>query len=350
MPVDPAKPFDLTYTVDPTWDGLRLDRYVREMIPAMSRTKIQKYIAEDRITVGGTARSANWRVRTGDTVVLSCREPEEGADAGRHIPLEVLYEDADILALNKQPGLIVHPVARHRHDTLLNALYWRYRDLLPPEQEVSLANRLDKNTSGVILVTKHTAAKQRIQESFEARLPKKAYLALAEGLIEPDEGTIALPLGPARHRTDRCKIGVRTDGGGKASLTRFRVLERFPDPACPLTLVRLEPHTGRQHQLRVHMAETGHPLLADDRYGDPAGLVVTGAGGASARLGRYALHAAELRFPHPMSGETMTVTAPLAPDMQAVVDALRAGGRPARSCSSGDEPAPPGDADDDGVE
>ncbi len=330
MPVDPAKPFDLAYTVDPTWDGLRLDRYVREMIPAMSRTKIQKYIAEDRISVGGTPRAANWRVRTGDHVVLSCREPEEGADAARHIPLSVLYEDEDVLALNKQPGLIVHPVARHRHDTLLNALYWRYKDLLPSEQEISLANRLDRDTSGVILVTKHTAAKQRIQESFEARRPKKAYLALAEGLLEADGGSIDLPLGPALDRTDRCKIGVRRDGEGKPSLTHFRTMDRFPGAGEPLSLVRLEPHTGRQHQLRVHMAETGHPLVADDRYGHPEALLVTSPAGGTQRLARYALHAAELTFPHPMSGRWMTVTAPLAEDMRAVVDALRAGGRATR--------------------
>jgi 23S rRNA pseudouridine1911/1915/1917 synthase len=122
MPIDPAKPFDLRFRVDPTWADLRLDRFVRAMVPSMSRTKIQKYIRDGRVEVNGAPRPANWKVREKDEVLLRCNVPEEGEDAGRRIPLAVLYEDDDILVVDKQPGLVVHPVARHRHDTLLNAL------------------------------------------------------------------------------------------------------------------------------------------------------------------------------------------------------------------------------------
>lgn len=345
MPIDPAKPFDLEFRVDPNWVDMRLDHFVKAMIPSMSRTKIQKYIKAKRVEVAGAPRPANWRVRLDESVVIRCNIPEEGADVGRYIPIHTLYEDEDIAAVNKQAGLVVHPVSLHRHDTLLNALYFRYKDILPPEQEVSLGNRLDQYTSGVILVAKHTQAKQHLQDQFEYRRTRKAYLALCEGLVEPDAAEIDLPIGPALGRKDRCKMGVRHDELGKPSRTAMRVLERFP-VGPGFTLVRLEPHTGRQHQLRVHMAALGHALVCDDRYGDADALVCgagaegstrDGAGAAVARenpdgsqgreavLARYALHAEELTFRHPRTETEQTITAPLAEDLAEVVERLRAG-------------------------
>ena len=332
MPIDPAKPFDLTFTVDPSWNGLRLDRFVKAMVPAMSRTKIQRYIKAGRVEVNAVSRSANWRVRTADTVLLRCNVPEEGADAGKRIPLDILFEDDDIVAVNKQPGLVVHPVSLHRHDTLLNALYWRYKDELPEDQELSLANRLDEQTSGVILATKHAHAKRLLQEQFEARTPRKAYLALCVGLVAADTDVIDLPLGPAPDEGDRCQIAVRTDDAGKPSSTRFVVLERFDAPAAlgtpaGYTLVRLEPKTGRQHQLRVHMAAQGHALLCDPRYGRPEPLAAVSPTGGRAVLSRTALHAAELSFRHPRTDAPMTVRASLPADMRDLLDGLRRGWR-----------------------
>ncbi len=328
MPIDPSKPFDLRYRVDPTWADMRLDRYVKAMVPAMSRTRIQKYVRDERVEVNGEARPANWRVRLGDEVVLRCRAPAGANETARRIPLAILYEDEDVVAIDKQPGLVVHPVALHRHDTLLNALYWRYKETLPAEQEVSLANRLDRYTSGVILVAKHTASKQALQPQFERRTTRKVYRALCEGLVHEDAGVIDLPIGPGEG-TDRCKMAIRDTG--KPSRTSFRVLERFAAAAGrpEFTLVELEPHTGRQHQLRLHLAATGHPLVCDDRYGDPRGLLVT-TGGDEHALARYALHAAALTFAHPASGEPTTVTAPLASDLAGVAEGLRAGGTPRR--------------------
>lgn len=321
MPIDPAKPFDLHFVVDPNWAELRLDQYVKAMIPAMSRTKIQRYVREGRALVNDEPRPANWRVRLGDAVLLRCNVPEEGDDAGKRIPLEIIYEDDDILAVNKQPGLVVHPVSLHRHDTLLNALYWRYKDLLPPEQEVSLANRLDRNTSGVILVSKHTESKRRLQVQFEAREPRKTYLALVEGDGVSPAGEIDLPLGPAAGRNDRCKIGVRRDEAGKPSRTSYVTLERYDGYA----LVELRPHTGRQHQLRVHMAEIGYPLVCDDRYGSPESLAAVSPRGEERIIARYALHACRLEFAHPRTGVALDLLAPPAADMAGVLEALRAG-------------------------
>lgn len=336
MPLDPSKPYDLHFSVDPNWVDLRLDQYVKAMIPSMSRTKIQKYIKAGRVEVNDTPRPSNWRVRLLDRVLLRCNVPEDGQDAGRDIPVDVIYEDDDILVVNKQTGLVVHPVGKHRHNTLLNALYWRYKDILPPEQEVSLANRLDQHTSGVILVTKHTEAKRRVQEHFEARIPRKAYLALCEGILAPDEGTVDKPIGPAHGRTDHCKMGIREDEQGKPCLTRFKVLERFSLPDQPgYTLVRLEPHTGRQHQLRVHMAWLGHSMVCDERYGRHEALIIQADNGETCRLARYALHACELTFHHPMTEESVTFSAPLPPDMAGALEGLRAGRKVTREPITG---------------
>jgi len=339
MPIDPAKPFDLLFTVDPHWADLRLDLYLKRMMPAISRVRLQRYIREGRVEVNGKARPANWRVRLGDHVLLRCREPAEGADAGRHIPLHILYEDDDIVAVNKQAGLVVHPVGLHRHDTLMNAIYWRYRDILPESQAISLVNRLDQFTSGIVLVAKNTAAKQALQEQFEARQPRKTYLALCVGWPDAERGEIDLPLGPALSRKHRCQMGVRYDGAGKPSHTSYEVIERCrgiwataeesktegEGGEARFSLVRLTPHTGRTHQLRVHMAAIDHPLAADDRYGDGCALCLTLTGEPEVILERYALHAAEISFRHPRSQQPITIAAPLAEDIAQAVSYLQRG-------------------------
>lgn len=322
MPIDPAKPFDLEFMVMPACDRERLDLFVKAMVPSMSRTRIQRRIGEGRVEVNAVARPANWRVLAGDGVLLRCRIPAEGADAGRRIPLRVLYEDDDVVVVDKQPGLVVHPVGKHRHDTLLNALYWRYKDVLPGDAAVSLANRLDQYTSGVILATKNTAAKRIVQEDFERRIPEKTYLALCRGIVEGDAGEIDLPVGRADFGRDSRRMAVRHDGAGKDALTRYRVEERF---AAGFTLVRLKPVTGRQHQLRVHMSAIGHPLAADLQYGGGRRLVLVRGDGAEALLDRYALHACRFAFRHPGTGARMEFSAPLAGDMEASIAALRQG-------------------------
>ncbi len=321
MPLDPAKPFDLDYVVMPAQDRMRLDLFVKAMVPSMSRTRIQQRIVEGRVEVNGSARAANWKVIAGDEVLLRCNIPEEGADAGKRIPLDIIFEDNDLVAVNKQSGLVVHSVGKHRHDTLLNALYWRYKDVLPEDSAVNLANRLDQHTSGVILATKNAETKRIIQEDFENRVPSKTYLAICRGQVEQDYGDIDLPIGPDPEGTDHCRMGVRLDGYGKESFTRYEVVERFPQG---FTLVRLKPVTGRQHQLRVHMSHLGHPLIADPRYGGGWRLILKNAND-SMSIERYALHAASLHFIHPRSKEAILCEAPLATDMQRVVTMLQSG-------------------------
>lgn len=324
MPIDPAKPFDLTFTVDPFQAGYRLDLFLKAMMPSMSRTKIQRYVRAQRLEVNGFPRPSNWIVRQGDSILLRLNVPEAGADAAKNMPLDIILEDRDILAVNKQPGLVVHPVGKHRHDTLLNILYWRYKDILPPEDEISLANRLDQYTSGVMLVAKHAAAKRVIQEDFERRVPEKTYLAICDGLLASDAGEIDLPLDRDPSGRDHCRMWVCEKGEGKTAFTRYQTVKRF---AQGYTLVRLHPLTGRQHQLRVHMAAIGHPLVADNRYGSSLPLVV----GTDNYLDRYALHAESLTFSHPTSRESITVRAPLAEDMSKIVEMLDAGEQATRA-------------------
>lgn len=332
MPIDPAKPFDLRYEVTRNYLDHRLDQFVKAMVPSMSRTRIQNHIREGRVSVNDEVRPANWRVRLDDRVILHCREPEGGAvEEAKNIPLEFIYEDDELAVLNKQPGLVVHPVGIYRHNTLLNALYWHYKDLLPPEQEISLANRLDQFTSGVILLAKNTTSKRILQGQFENRETHKVYQALCEGVLAQDAGSIDAPIGPGRGEF-RTSMEVRDDEEGKQAHTAYEVLERFlPLPGAPgdaedkgYTLVRLMPHTGRQHQLRVHMAHIGHPLVCDDRYGFSRPLQLEDARGHTAEVRRYALHACELTFTHP-DGRVMTVQAPLATDLQEALILLRAG-------------------------
>ncbi len=325
MAIDPAKPFDLTLVVDPLYDRERLDKFIRAMLPSMSRTRIQLRIGEGRVEVNGLARPNNWRLLSGDRVLVRCREPEGGgAEAGRAIPLDIIYEDDDLIAVNKQAGLVVHPVGKHRHDTLLNALYWRYKDALPADASVNLANRLDQYTSGVILATKNTRSKRILQEDFEARIPAKTYLALCRGIFQNKAGEVALPIGPEnRVGGNHCNMMVRHDELGKPSQTFYQVLEEFSQG---FTLVRLRPVTGRQHQLRVHMQALEHPLVGDGRYGGGYRLELA-VGDGTVRLERYALHAVELVFRHPADGREMRLSAPLAGDLENTLAALRAGGR-----------------------
>lgn len=325
MAIDPSKPFDLMYIVEPAQDRHRLDLFVKAMIPSMSRTRIQQRIRENRVEVNGQPRPSNWRVLPGDEVLIRCRVPGGDPQAARDIHLDILYEDDDIAVVNKPAGMVVHPVGRHRHDTLLNALYWHYLDKLPEGESVTLANRLDQYTSGVILAAKHAEAKRLLQEDFEARVPEKTYRALCLGI--PDntrgsEGEIALPIGPDDVNVDHCRMQVRHDSLGKESLTLYRVEEKFAQGYC---LMRLNPVTGRQHQLRVHMAAIGHPLVGDWRYGGGGRLVVRTGRGDEKRIERYALHATELTFKHPMSGKSLTVEAPLPGDMTEMIEALREG-------------------------
>ena len=303
-----------------TWDlvvelpesGMRLDRFLAKRCAWRSRNELQTSIDEGRVTVDGAVRKASTKLATRQRVVLELELPETLPDPAA-IPIDVLHEDEHLLVLNKRAGIVVHPVGRHQLTSLLSALHARYRDAADPARDrvPHLCHRIDKDTSGVFLVAFGEAWKADVSLQFERREVAKEYLALVHGVPAPGEGAIDAPLLYEQDAWPR----VRVDPAGQASRTRWRVEERLRDAA----LVRYFPETGRMHQIRVHAAHSGHPLLCDEAYG---GRGPVGDAGAPV-LSRCALHAARLTLRHPGTGKTVTFEAPLAADMEAALTFLR---------------------------
>ena len=294
----------------PEHAGQRLDRFIQHRIPRLSRTRAQEVVRACAYRADGTRRRASERVRAGETVLL-VRPPFEEP----HVPLyfDVLHEDEAILALDKPAGLPVHPSATYHKNTLTYPLRQRFG-----AQSPQIAPRLDRETSGLLLCGKTLDAERALKNDFENRQVRKRYLAIVRGVMPDDAGRIALSM-------DRVKEGlhilmeVTADGEGYPSVTRYRVLARR-DGA---TLVALAPESGRQHQLRVHLAALGFPIVGDKLYG-PEGVqtfldyIDTGmTDSLRERLGhdRQALHAYQLDFTHPATGELTTLTAPLSDDL-----------------------------------
>ncbi|HET6418125.1 MAG TPA: RluA family pseudouridine synthase [Polyangiales bacterium] len=306
---DPAS-IILTFPVAPEHAGQRLDRFIQHRIPRLSRTRAQEVVRACAYRADGSRRRASERVRTGELVVL-VRPPFEEPN----VPLffDVLYEDDDVLALDKPAGLPVHPSATYHKNTLTYLLRQRFGENAP-----QIAHRLDRETSGLLLCGRTRAAERDLKNSFENRRVRKRYLAIVRGVMPEDEGKIELPIDRAREGL-HILMEVTPEGEGYPSLTRYRVVARKEDA----TLVALTPQSGRQHQLRVHLSALGFPIIGDKLYG-PEGsepfldYIETGMTDAlRRRLGhdRHALHAYELEFMHPAQGEPMTLTAPFAPDL-----------------------------------
>ncbi len=242
--------------------------------------------------------------RPGDEIRVRLPE-EKSAFLSEEIPLEILYEDADLLALNKQPGVVCHPTKGHTHGTIANGVQ-RYMEERGEAYKVRFINRLDMDTSGVLLLGKNGHAQDDFTKQSGKGLVEKRYWAVALGLVEEEEGTVDLPIAlEAEGALRRC---VRADG--YPSVTHYRVLERF-DRGCTLLELRLE--TGRTHQIRVHMAHLGHPVLGDQLYG----------GMGPGLIARQALHAKSLSFPHPVTGERLRIEAPLPADLRELLCKLR---------------------------
>ena len=301
----------------------RLDRWLASICPDLSRSRVKALIKQGQLTRDGTAvRDPAEVVRPGARYVLTLPPPAPAAPAPEAIPLAILFEDAHLIVLNKPPGLVVHPAPGNEKGTLVNALLAHCGSTLPGiggEARPGIVHRLDKDTSGVMVVAKTEIAHKALSEAFARRDIERTYLALAWGVPAEAEGRIEAPIG--RHPVDRKRMAVVAKG--KPAATRYRVLRAFAT-ACALLECRLE--TGRTHQVRVHLAHLGHPLV-----GDPAYLRRLPA--ASSRLPpdlraaltgfpRQALHAASLAFQHPITGERLAFTAPLPGDLEALIDAL----------------------------
>jgi len=289
--------------------GQRLDRYLAEAIPELSRTMAQRLIRKGLVTVNGQTKKASHRVEKGELIVVHIPPPEPLALEPEPIPLDIVYEDADILVVNKPAGMVVHPAAGHRSGTLVNALLAHCPDVASTGEvfRPGIVHRLDKDTSGLIIVAKNERARLELQRQFKAHQVEKRYLALVEGRLEPPQGVVKASIGrDPRHRKRMAVVE-----GGREAITEYRVIEYLPQH----TLVEIRPRTGRTHQIRVHMAWLGHPVAGDPVYGHRRGLP----------LPRQFLHAYALEIRLPSTGKPRRFQAPLPPELQAVLDELRQG-------------------------
>jgi 23S rRNA pseudouridine1911/1915/1917 synthase len=298
----------LTLIVEAGQSG-RLDRFVAAHVPDLSRTAVQRLIDDGLITCNGSICDAADKVAVGDRIEVRIPPPTLTDILAEDIPLSIVYEDADIIVIDKPAGLVVHPAAGHDRGTLVNALIKHVPDLkgIGGEIRPGIVHRLDKDTSGLMVVAKHDRALQNLQQQFKARTVKKVYVALVEGLVTPPIGIIDGPIG--RSRNHRKKMAVT--GEGRSARTRYTSIETFHDP--DLTLVEAYPETGRTHQIRVHLAWLKHPLVGDTTYGRKQPLF---------GLQRQFLHAASLTFALPATGAERTYRSPLPKDLQIVLDEL----------------------------
>ena len=280
-------------------DGARIDRFLSEEMPDMSRSRIQKLIKDGDILVNDKPVKANYRLSFDDRIEVTIPELKEPEIVAEDIPLDILYEDEDILIVNKPKGMVVHPAPGHYSGTLVNALMFHCKDSLSGINGVmrpGIVHRIDMNTTGSLIVCKNDAAHQSLADQLKVHSIKRVYEAIVHGNLKDDEGTINAPIG--RHPIDRKKMSTHCKNGRNA-ITHYKVLKRFGN----YTYVSCELETGRTHQIRVHMASIGHPILGDDVYG-PARCPVKNLVGQT-------LHAKTLGIIHPRTQEYLEVNAPL---------------------------------------
>ena len=292
--------------------GQRLDRFLVQYLGDVSRTAVQQMIAEKAILVDGKASKPGYVLRAGETIVISVSTQRERISAASPtpMPLDIVYEDTDLLVVNKPAGLVVHPAPGHANDTLVNALL----AYLPSLQEdgngetsrPGIVHRLDKDTSGLLIVAKTPRAHSALVEQMKQHEIIKRYLALVEGSVSLDSGSIDAPIGrDPRHRQQMAITAI----GSREARTHFRVLRRF----ARHTLLELRLETGRTHQIRLHLKAIGHPVVGDPVYG--SGNILK-----HVHLKRQFLHASHLQFRHPITGQLLEFEAPLPADLQKVLD------------------------------
>ena len=287
--------------------GKRLDAFIAGGT-SFSRSAAQRLIESGDALLNGREAAAKARIRPGDTVSIAPPPPALTEIVPQDIPLDIVYQDADIAVINKPKGMVVHPAAGNPDGTLVNAIMYHIRDLsgIGGELRPGIVHRIDRMTSGLLVVAKNDAAHAFLSDQLKTHAVSRVYYALCEGNFREDSGTVDAPI--ARHRTDRKRMAV--DPSGRNAVTHWRVLERFGD----VTFLRVELETGRTHQIRVHMSHIKHPIVGDEVYGH-----------AKNKLGvvGQALHAGELRLIHPRTGEEMTFTAPPPEEFSAALDKLR---------------------------
>ena len=298
--------------------GKRLDQILAAAGLNLSRSQAKKLIEGGMILLNDKATKPSAAVKTGDQISGNLPSPKSLALIPEPLPLAILYEDSSIIVIDKPPGLVVHPAPGNLSGTLVNALIYHCKDLagINGVLRPGIVHRLDKETSGVMVVAKDDEAYQQLTKQFRNRTIDKVYLAIARGNFNEDGGVIDAAIG--RHPTERKRMSIHARRG-RSALTRWKVKERFDG----LTLLEIFPKTGRTHQIRVHLSALGHPLLGDPLYGKGVSLRDPFLRESSNRLKRQALHAHRLGFTHPRTGERVEFVSPLPPDMKEVLDWLR---------------------------
>jgi 23S rRNA pseudouridine1911/1915/1917 synthase len=303
---------NFTLQVDPGQKAVRLDQFLSQKIEHLSRTQAQGLIDHGMVTLNGTVyQKASYKVQGGDALEVSIPYREEVKIEAEDIPLDVIFENDDVVVINKPAGLVVHPAFGNWTGTLANAVLHHVKDMEDEDGDLrpGIVHRLDKDTSGVMVVTKSDRAKAFVQQQFQDRKVHKTYVALCHGRIDPPEGVIDSPIG--RDPRDRKRMAVSS--AGRAAQTGYVVRSYYRDEiGRTYTLVEATPVTGRTHQIRVHLAAVGHPIVGDTLYG-----------GDDALIGRQFLHAAKLAVTLPGERNVRQFEAPLAADLVAVIASLQ---------------------------
>ncbi len=298
------------FTVGMQEAGVRIDKYLAEQLPDITRSYLQKLLKDGSVQMDGKPVKASTKTAAEAVIELRIPEPEEPEILPEELPLDILYEDADVILVNKPKGMVVHPAAGHYSGTLVNALLYHCKGDLSGINGVlrpGIVHRIDKDTTGVLIACKNDKAHNALAEQLKEHSITRKYRAIVCGNLKEDEGTVDAPLG--RHPQDRKKMAVvRT--GGKRAVTHYRVLERFDR----YTYIECQLETGRTHQIRVHMASLGHPLLGDEVYGRTK---------APFKLEGQTLHAMVLGFVHPATGAYMEWEAPLPEYFEELLEKLR---------------------------
>lgn len=296
------------FKVDGKSEGVRIDKYLSEMLEEKSRSFIQELIKKEKVVVNNKIPKSNYKVKAFDNIELELPEPEILKVEAEDIPLNILYEDNDVIVVDKEQGMVVHPAPGNYHGTLVNALLFHSKDLSGINGIIrpGIVHRIDKDTSGILVVAKNDEAHNKLSEQLKNHSMKREYYALIEGRLKNDSGTINKPIG--RNKKDRLKMGIVEDG--KHAVTHYKVLERYNG----YTLIKCILETGRTHQIRVHMSSIGFPLVGDPVYGFKR---------QKFKLDGQMLHAKTLGFIHPKTNEYMEFNSELPKYFRNIIDKLR---------------------------
>ncbi|UOE92908.1 RluA family pseudouridine synthase [Alkalihalobacillus sp. LMS39] len=299
---------ELQWTITEQEKNERIDKVITSFNEDWSRSQVQQWVKNGHLTVNGVHVKSNYKMQLHDQIVLTIPDPEVLEVVPEKMDLDIVYEDEDVVVVNKPRGMVVHPAPGHYSGTLVNGLMYHCKDLSGINGVIrpGIVHRIDKDTSGLLMVAKNDRAHESLVEQLKAKTTKRIYKAIVHGVIAHDNGTIDAPIG--RDKQDRQSMTV-TDENGRDAVTHFNVLERFTN----FTFVQCQLETGRTHQIRVHLKYIGYPLAGDPKYGPKKTLDIEG----------QALHAEVLGFTHPRTGEQLEFQAPIPDDMEQVLKQIR---------------------------